>query len=239
MRLWLRPGLLVLHVLVVVAVVFCLFMGLWQLGVYDARQQDERADRQQVPTVALQKVMGPNDAFSSRANHRPVTVTGEFAPAADQLWVSGRSQGGTDGAWLVAPFVTESGNALLVVRGFGQVRSKAPAPPTGSMTLSAVLEPGESAGGTLDDNRVIDSLRIPELINELPYDLYSAYAINTSPEVAAPLALVEVPEPGGSWTTGLRNLAYTFQWWVFGAFAVFMWWRMCTESVAASRAKVA
>ncbi|MDX6278703.1 MAG: surfeit locus 1 family protein, partial [Nocardioidaceae bacterium] len=32
---------------------------------------------------------------------------------------------------------------------------------------------------------------------------------------------------------------YALQWWVFGAFALFMWWRMCTETVAASRPKVA
>jgi surfeit locus 1 family protein len=51
---------------------------------------------------------------------------------------------------------------------------------------------------------------------------------------------VPPPEPGDvSWTVGLRNLAYAVQWWVFGAFAVFMWWRMATESVAASTAKVA
>ena len=39
--------------------------------------------------------------------------------------------------------------------------------------------------------------------------------------------------------TGLRNLAYALQWWVFGAFALYMWWRMSTESVAAAKAKVA
>ena len=48
-RLWLRPGLVGLHVFAVVAVAFCVFMGLWQLGVYDSRQEHERADEQHVP----------------------------------------------------------------------------------------------------------------------------------------------------------------------------------------------
>jgi surfeit locus 1 family protein len=38
---------------------------------------------------------------------------------------------------------------------------------------------------------------------------------------------------------GLKNLAYAMQWWVFGIFAGFMWWRMCTETIAARRTKVA
>ena len=27
------------------------------------------------------------------------------------------------------------------------------------------------------------------------------------------------------------NLAYALQWWVFGLFAAFMWWRMATDAV--------
>ena len=37
--------------------------------------------------------------------------------------------------------------------------------------------------------------------------------------------------PGADASTGLRNLLYAFQWWVFGAFAIFMWWRWLTEDV--------
>jgi hypothetical protein len=31
--------------------------------------------------------------------------------------------------------------------------------------------------------------------------------------------------------TGLRNLLYACQWWVFGGFAVFLWWRWCRDVV--------
>jgi surfeit locus 1 family protein len=36
---------------------------------------------------------------------------------------------------------------------------------------------------------------------------------------------------GADASTGLRNLLYAFQWWVFGAFAIFMWWRWLMEDV--------
>ena len=51
------------------------------------------------------------------------------------------------------------------------------------------------------------------------------------------LTPVALPDPDVSWSVGLRNLAYAFQWWVFAAFALFMWWRMATENVAMRRAE--
>lgn len=234
MKAWLRPPLLALHVLAVVATVFCIVMGLWQLGVYDSRQAHERADRQEVPRVALTGLWGPDEPFSARLNLRPVTAAGRFAPDADQFWVTGREQAGRTGAWLVAPLLTDGGGALLVVRGWAPEPGDAPALPTGEVSVDAVLQPGEGQGAPWDpDRRLIGSVRIPALSNELPYDLYSGFAISTDTQLAAGLAPANLPDPAVSWTVGLRNLAYALQWWVFGLFALFMWWRMASEQVAA------
>ena len=80
LRSWLRPGLLGLHVFAVAAVAFCVVMGLWQLGIYDSRQADERADQQVVPTVALSEVWGPDEPFEARLNQRPVTARAGSPP---------------------------------------------------------------------------------------------------------------------------------------------------------------
>lgn len=239
LRLWLRPALVGLHVFAIFAVVFCVFMGLWQMGVYDSRQQHERADKQNVPTVALDGLWGPDEAFTPKLNHRPVTMTGHFAPREDQVWVSGKTDRGKNGFWLAAPFILDGGNqALMVVRGWAPTFAELPSVPDVT-DLRAVLEPGEGTGAPLDGNRVIGSLRIPALINVLPYDLYSGFAISTSPQAAAGLRLATPPLPDTSWTNGMRNLMYALQWWVFGLFALIMWWRMSTESVEAARRKVA
>lgn len=241
-RRWFTPSLVGLHVFAVVAVVFCVAMGLWQAGVYDSRKADERADRQDVPRVAFAGLWGADEPFSGRLNHRPVTIEGTFAPADRQVWVTGKELDGRRGAWLVAPVVVSgSDEALLVVRGWSADTGPLPAVPAGPVTIDGVLEPGEGGSIPYDaQTREIGSLRIPALSNELPYDLYSGYAVSEDPSVSGGLDLVPPPQPGDvSWTVGLRNLAYAIQWWVFGAFAVFMWWRMSSESVATSRAQVA
>ncbi len=38
-----------------------------------------------------------------------------------------------------------------------------------------------------------------------------------------------VPKVSGS--TSLRNLLYAFQWWVFGGFAVYIWFRWCRDTI--------
>lgn len=241
LRAWLTPGLIGLHALGLVALLVCIVMGLWQAGVYDSRQQDEQADKRDVPRVALSGLWTPDEPFTTTLNHRPVTVEGEFAPTADQLWVTGKEQDGRTGAWLVAPLVVDDGDALLVVRGWAAQVGEFPEVPTGPVTIDAVLEPGEGNAGAYDSEaRTIGSVRIPTLINEVPYDLYSGFAISTDASTSSGLDLVPPPRPGDvSWTAGLRNLAYALQWWVFGLFAAFMWWRMCTETIEATSAKVA
>jgi hypothetical protein len=102
------------------------------------------------------------------------------------------------------------------------------------VTFRAVLQPGEDSVDTTasDPARgVYGSLSIPQLANVLRGDLFSGFALTDAAGINAGLRPVEPPDPEVSWTVGLRNLAYALQWWVFGLFAAFMWWRMATDTV--------
>ena len=226
MKHWLRPGLLGLHVLAVAAVGLCVVMGLWQLGIYEGRQGDAQdGERQQVEPLA--DVWQPGEAFTSDLKDKRVSIEGRFA--ADDLRVT-RDDGST---WLVTPFVIGD-HALLVVRGEGRS-----APASDATDLDVVLEPSESGGRALgpdrDGVRTTNAISVPALLNDLPQRLYGGYGIALTD---TGLPLVDPPDPEVSWTVGLRNLAYALQWWVFGAFALFMWWRMATENVAATKARM-
>ncbi|MBW9209950.1 hypothetical protein KV100_09785 [Mumia sp. zg.B21] len=236
---WLSPRLWGLHALVVVAVTFTVFMGLWQMGVYDDRRAEAEADQTTASVVPLQDVLGPDEPFTTTAASRTVALTGTFAPAERQVWVSGREQSGRDGYWLLAPILVDEvagasdrPAALLVVRGWSPDAGALPPVPEGDVALEVVLQPGDARGTGFDEEtRVIDGVRIPRLVNVVPYDLYGGYGIVTAqtPADGAGLAPAEVPEQTQDGTAGLRNLLYAIEWWIFGAFALFMWWRMCLD----------
>ncbi|MGH3359685.1 MAG: SURF1 family protein [Nocardioidaceae bacterium] len=232
-RVLLRPALLGLHLFAVAAVAITLVMGLWQLGVYDTQQEYEQDVGRDVAAVPLDEALGPDDAFGGAADNRLVEATGSFGPADRQLWVSGRSLDGRSGYWLVAPFVVDGG-ALLVVRGWADDNGPLPEPPDVSR-IEAVLQPSEESGDQLGADRTTGSVAIPLLANELPYDLYAGFAIQTDPAPGDGLEAVPPPDPSVSWTVGLRNLLYAIQWWVFGVFAVFLWLRMCRDLVSERR----
>ncbi|MGI9084843.1 MAG: SURF1 family protein [Aeromicrobium sp.] len=229
-----RPGLLGLHAVAAVAVGVCVVAGLWQLGLYDSRQDDERVDRRAESPVVLTDVWEPDEPFEQRLDLRRVRVEGRFAPATEQVWVTGREHGGRRGAWLIAPVLIDGTDAsLLVVRGWAPEVGGLSSVPNGDVAFDAVLQAGESSGEPFDArDRTIGTLSVPALTNVLPGDLFSGYAIGTSPALTGDLTPVEPPSSDVPWTVGLRNLAYALQWWMFGAFALFMWWRMASENVA-------
>lgn len=230
LRAWLTPGMLGWHAFATVVVAICVLAGFWQLGVYDSHQAEKREENAARPAVPLTDVWGPDTPISADLLDRKVTVTGTFADSGDQVWVSGREHAGREGYWLVSPLHVDGGEqALLVVRGWSPHAGSLPDVPSGSVHLTAVLQQGEAASTPLNSHRVIGSVRVPALLNELDYGLYSGYAI--SADAAPGLTTADIPEPDVSWREGMRNLAYAIQWWAFAIFGVFMWWRMGRDTV--------
>ncbi len=75
---------------------------------------------------------------------------------------------------------------------------------------------------------MLPQVRTADLIQHVDQDLYGAYGVATEPEPGlAAASLDQLPEVGA--TTGIRNLLYAIEWWFFGLFAAFIWWRWVTE----------
>jgi hypothetical protein len=64
-------------------------------------------------------------------------------------------------------------------------------------------------------------------------DLYGAYVVAraTLPSDAdAGVVAADLDQlPAASRFTGLRNILYAIEWWVFAGFAVFLWWRLVRD----------
>jgi len=226
---WFAPRLLALHALAVVALAACTLMGLWQLGVYGSKHEDAAAVARAAAPVDVLQVWGPDDPFSADLTERQVWVRGEFT--GDQFLV----RRAADRYWVVAPLrVDGTKSMLLIVRGWTDERLESPERPAGTVTFRATLQPGEDSGDAdaFDPTTgVYSSVSIPKLANILRGDLFSGFALTEAAGITSGLRPVDPPDPHVSWTVGLRNLAYALQWWVFGLFAGFMWWRMATDAV--------
>ena len=246
MRVLLSPRLLGAHLLAVACVGSAGLLGYWQYDAWGERRAAEQADRTQEEPVPLAEVMGPDDPFPGDAVGRPVAVSGSWLPEST-VYVSGKEQGGLDGFWVVTALTNgdPGAPALPVVRGWqSAVSSPSPPPPTGPAEVVAWLQPTEGSGEPDPRPRddVLPQLRTADLIQHVDQDLYGAYGVldtgadgtNLGIDGLEPADLEQLPRVGRF--TAIRNLLYAIEWWVFGAFAGFIWWRYVRDVTGAGHA---
>jgi cytochrome oxidase assembly protein ShyY1 len=229
------------HLLALAAVGSAGWLGYWQVDAWQEQRAAESVDLTRLDPEPLDDVMGPDDPFPGDKVGQPVTVTGTWVPDAT-VFVSGREYEGADGYWVVTPLAVGSpdGPAIPVVRGWS-ASTEAPAPAAGTTELAAWLQPTEGSGEADDDpsDDVLPQVRTADLIQHVDQDLYGAYAVldqaRTTDAVSAglePAALEQLPEVGRF--TAVRNLLYAVEWWFFGLFAAFIWWRFVNEQAPVS-----
>jgi surfeit locus 1 family protein len=228
----LAPRMWAGHLVALVLVTAALLLGLWQLDAWQTRRADAARDLTHAEPVGLASVMGPDDPFPGRSVGQPVRMAGDWVPAGT-VFVSGRQHDGRDGYWMVTPLAIGAADApaVPVVLGWVADPDTAPAPPQGRAELTGWLQPPEGTGEVDDDpsDDVVPQLRIAEVVQHVDQDLYGAYAIAQHGVDGLPAAdLAQLPDAGRF--TAVRNLLYAIEWWFFGAFAVFIWWRWVTET---------
>ena len=223
------------HLLALVLVGIAVALGVWQYGAWQAHRDAKATDLTHAPAVPLEDVMGPDDPFPGTKVGQPVTVSGTWVPSGT-VYVSGREHEGHDGYWVVTPLAVGSGSspAIPIVRGWVADPKDAPGAPTGSAEVQAWLQPPEGTGEVdpNPDDDVLPQLRIADIIQHVDQDLYGAYGVAERPEAGLQRASVDQLPDVGTFT-GIRNLFYAIEWWFFGLFAAFIWWRWVTETAAA------
>lgn len=238
-RTW--PG----HLLALVCVGLAGWLGFWQFQAWQAERAAEALDLTRAEPVPISAVMGPDDPFPAADVGRPVELSGHWQPEGT-VYISGREHQGREGYWVATPLAvgTPDDPVLMVVRGWTPEVDAAPAPPQGEAAFVARLQPAQGTGEMDRDptDAVLPQLRVGDLVQHVDQDLYGAYAV-LAPEAGdvpasnagggglAPASLEQLPEVGGF--TGLQNFLYGVEWWVFGAFAGFIWWRWLRDDLLA------
>ncbi|MDO8122351.1 SURF1 family protein [Isoptericola sp. b490] len=238
-----RPRMIaVLAAFLIMAAVFAR-LGVWQLdralsrGEARAQAAAERTER--AAPVPLGSVLPPQTTFTSDLVGKHVTVTGTFE--SDQLLVTGRVVHGRTGALVLTPLrVAGTGAVLPVVQGWvsgvEDPAGTAP-PPAGEVTVVGWLQVGEAAGRGGFPAGQTDAISPAELVNSWGGPIYTGYLVVDTIDGAPPAGMVALGPPGT--TAGgvdWRNLGYALQWWLFGGFALALWWRMLGDEARERRA---
>ena len=210
-----------------VAVAVCGALGWWQW----TRAQQKAVTVAPEPTVALAEVVAPASSAGG-AIGRQVTVTGTWADLPAVL-VSGRHVDGEDAVLLVraltvGPQETGTGASatLAVIVGWRPADSPmGPDAGAAQATIEGYLRAPEEAtpasggeGQAIPGTVWSDTISPAELAQTWPAPVYSvALSSYDGSESWRPL-----PPPPPEQHLNIRSLLYALEWWVFGAFAVFV-----------------
>lgn len=255
-RDWLRaattPRMLGIFALLLVGAVVCVRLGAWQIdravGAAERQAAIEQAAREQAPPVPMADVVAPQTSFTQAMVGTRVEVVGHWEPEL-AFWVRDRDLAGETGYVLLTAFREEATGALLpVVRGWVPERSEAYLElPSGTVTVLGFVDGSEATESGSPDGDEIEAVSSGALVNLWGGPIYAGNIIlvsadpalgapGTAPDGVAPIEALPPPElPTGG--LNLRNLLYAVEWFVFGGFALFLWWRMVRDEVVVQRAE--
>jgi surfeit locus 1 family protein len=202
-----------------VLTVAMLWLGLWQMRVFEDKENESAAARAGQAAVPLLDFVTA-DGTVGDIYGKPASVSGHYLPA-QQARVEGED--GT--VRVLTAFQLADGRVLPIVRGVLPAGTTAiPEPPSGELTQSGIFLPSEAGSGERDTATALGSVRLPALAQFWPQHLLPGFITLPAGQSAAQgldAAVVALPSGSGS----LQNIGYALQWWVFAAFAAFMTYR--------------
>ena len=209
-----------------VAVVFaivCVLLSNWQLS----RLEEKRLENSRVienfdsDPVPLTDVLAGRESWSDDDTWTPVRMTGSYVED-EQVLVRNRPRNGQPGFEVLTPLQLADGSVFIVDRGWlptgnaQDLPDVVPAPPTGEITVTARLKPGEPAlpGRGAADGQIA-TVELAQFADRLEAPVYTAaYGLleseDPAPADARPLPAFKPELDEGS------HLSYAFQWLVFG-----------------------
>ena len=219
------------HLAMLICVSIAVGLGVWQYDAWGGHRADAQRDLVNKPAKPLSQVMTGDSPFPGDSMGQPVTFSGHWIDG--NVYVADRTLDGKRGYWVVTALAVDgTHSAMAVVRGWWPTTDLPT--PSGTASVTGWLQASEDDDDAIDahpHDDVIPSMRIASLVEHVDADLYSGYVIakdiptQQGIRYAKPAAIPDV-----SSFTGLRNLLYGIEWWVFGGFAVFIWLRWCRDS---------
>lgn len=221
-RRLLRPRWLLAHAVVLAVAVVFVSLGFWQLGRLEERQLENELGEQRLNSepAPIDVVLESTDHLDS-LQYRRVTVTGEFDPA-NEVLIRSQVYQASAGFHVITPLVPESGEAVLVNRGwvplnFDEVPVTEAPPPSGTVTVEGWVEPTQERPtfGPQDPGEgrlvALNRVDVGRIEQQAPMSLAPVYVVEIAEQTAEPPVPVEPPD----FEDEGPHLAYAIQWFGF------------------------
>jgi len=204
----------------------CVLLSQWQFARRDEAVVEitRVLDNYEADPVPVAEALPELDSFNEADKWLPVMLEGEYL-VDDQVLVRNRPYNGNPGFEVLTPLLTTEGTVFIVDRGWLPSGTKdypdaVPAPPAGSVTVTARLKAGEPAlAGRSAPAGQVATIELPLIADLLDHPTYTgAYGLLASESPAvSPMpspAIKPVPDEG-------PHLSYAVQWIVFALFGFF------------------
>ena len=215
-------ALVVLIAFVAVSVV----LGRWQ---WDRTQDILAAERAAASApIDLRELIDDDGTWSNADIGRTVILDGSFT--GDELLLPNREYQTQAGTWTITRFQLDDGRSVAVVRGWLPNDVTSPPIRQEPTTIEGVLHPNEAFYEGANQEQII-TVVAPALAAVWNAELIDGYVMlqrqdpillaadAPAPVIVPPTVQVgDVPFP-------LQNFFYAIQWWIFAAFAIFVYGR--------------
>lgn len=229
-RFLLTSRWILLSLFTIVVAGLCVRLGIWQLH----RLEERRAYNAEVtaglaqPTTTAADLFARAGADPTALAYRRAEATGTY-DASHEVLLYGRALDGEPGNHVLTPLVLSGGGVLMVDRGWVPIALDTPpvpdaAPPSGTATVTGVLQPGaegDSAeierdpSGRLLTVREIDLGALADEIGAKVEPLFLLLETQSPPQPGA----LPRPAPLPELTEG-PHLSYAIQWFTFATIAL-------------------
>lgn len=212
---WRRPIWILGHLIALTAVVVFVRAGFWQIDRLHEKQARNRleATRSDGPAVDIETVQVAD------AQYQHVRMTGHFLES-DQVLIRNRAFAGTNGSYVVTPFVFADGRAVLVNRGWIGVDDAPPKPPSGELSEIRIeglllqtqvhhIGPKDPPTGRLAVLNRLDVQRVQQQVDVQLYPLFLQQTVPATPKGELPILVERPPRDEGP------HRAYAIQWFLF------------------------
>lgn len=204
-----------------VGAVLCLYLGNWQFGRAEQIEHSNQLilDNYDADPLEGQEAVQALTGFDGSQQWHPVRLRGQYL-AEDTLLARNRASQGKIGYEVLVPLRTEQGPTVLISRGWIPTSeagdgsaSEVPAPPSGTVEVTARVQPGEGTPERTAPEGQVASIHLPDAEEATGEDLvdgaYGQLIAEQPPAAGSPEPFAEPDLDYGP------QLSYSMQWTAF------------------------